>query len=130
MKLRLPKMLVPTESEYAAHQAGMNTFFGAVLGFVMAGSERLDSLGFAVLLTFVAGIVISILYVAASRNTVIYGLLTLGLIAMLPRMFAPMLGPGEQLPDKLQATLFVWTLLSIAVEFFPRRPDERPSSEA
>ena len=124
------EMLVPTESEYAAHQAGMNTFFGAVLGFVMAGSERLDSTEFAILLIFVAGIVISILYVAASRHTLLYGVLTLGLIALLPRLFAPILEKGEQLPDKLQATLLVWTLLSIVVEFFPRRPDERPPSEA
>ena len=120
----MPKMLVPTESEYAAHLAGMNTFFGAVLGFVLAGSERLDSMEFGILLVFVAGIVISILYVSASRHTLVYGLLTLGLIALLPRLFSPILDADEQLPDKLQATLLVWTLLSILVEYFPRRPDD------
>ncbi len=130
MKSRIPRALTTTESEYAAHLAGMNTFFGAVLGFVMAGSERLDSLEFAILLTFVAGIVISILYVSASPHKWIYGALTLFLIAMLPRTFAPILEKGEQLPDKLQATLLVWTLLSIAVEFLPRRPDEPPPDPA
>ena len=126
MKLRAPSFLVATESEYAAHLAALNTFFGAVLGFVMAGSERMDSMEFAILLIFVAGIVISILYVSASRHTWMYALLTLAMIAMLPRTFAPILGPGEHLPDKLQATLLVWTLLSIAVEFLPRRADDPP----
>ena len=126
MKLRAPSFLVATESEYAAHLAALNTFFGAVLGFVMAGSERMDSMEFAILLIFVAGIVISILYVSASRHTWIYALLTLAMIAILPRTFAPILESGEQLPDKLQATLLVWTLLSIAVEFLPRRADDPP----
>ena len=130
MKLRIPSMLVTTESEYAAHLAALNTFFGAVLGFVLAGTERLDSFEFAILLIFVASIVISILYVAASAHKVVYGLLTLALIAMLPRVIAPMLDQGEQLPGKLQATLLVWTLLSIAVEFLPRRPDDPPRNAA
>ena len=129
MKFRAPSFLLPTEGEYAAHQAGMNTFFGAVLGFVMAGSERLDSLEFAILLLFVAGIVISILYVSASPHKWMYAILTLALIAILPRTFAPILEKGEQLPDKLQATLLIWTLISIAVEFLPRRPDKVPPSE-
>jgi hypothetical protein len=130
MKLRTPSFLVPTESEYAAHQAAMNTFFGAVLGFVMAGSERLDSFEFAVLLMFVAAIVISILYVSASPHKWMYAVLTLGMIAILPRTFAPILDKGEHLPDKLQATLLVWTLISIAVEFLPRRPDPAPRNES
>ena len=126
MKLRLPAMLVTTESEYAAHLAAMNTFFGAVLGFVMAGTEQLDEMEFSILLVFVASIVISILYVAASAHKILYGLLTLGLIAVLPRLMAPILDKGEQLPGKLQATLLVWTLISITVEFLPRRPDSPP----
>ncbi len=126
MKLRVPAMLVTTESEYAAHLAAMNTFFGAVLGFVMAGAERLDEVEFSALLICVASIVISILYVAASAHKILYGLLTLGLIAALPRLMAPMLDMGEQLPAKLQATLLVWTMISIAIEFLPRRPDDPP----
>lgn len=126
MKLRVPSVLVTTESEYDAHLAAMNTFFGAVLGFVMAGTERLDEFEFSILLVFVASIVISILYVAASAHKILYGLLTLGLIAVLPQLMAPMLDNGEQLPAKLQATLLVWTAISIAVEFLPRRPDDPP----
>ena len=124
MKLGLTKLLVPTESEIGANHAGMNTFFGAVLGFVMAGTERLDSIEFAYVLFMVAGTVISILYVSASRQKVVYSALTIALILMLPRVVDPLLEPGEVLPDKLQPTLLVWTLLSILVEFMPRRPDD------
>jgi hypothetical protein len=102
----------------------MNTFFGAVLGFVMAGTERLDSLEFALLLMFVAGIVISILYVSASKQKVVYSLLTITLIWMLPGAIEPALEAGEGVPAKLQATLLVWTLMAISVEFLPRRADD------
>jgi hypothetical protein len=128
----LSKFVIPTESEIAAHHAGMNVFFGAVLGFVMAGTERLDSLEFAYVLFMVSGAVISILYVSASRQKIAYSLLTVLLILMLPRLGAPVLDQGESLPDKLQPTLLVWTLLSIFIEFFPQRPDnpEQPPAEA
>ena len=129
MKLRMPKAFVPTESEIRANHAGMNTFFGAVLGFVMAGTERLDAIEFASVLFLVSGVVISVLYVSASPYKFAYALLTLAYIAILPGLVDPILDKGENLPDKLQATLLVWTLLSILVEFFPRRPDDPPAVE-
>ena len=131
MKFGLPKLLLPTESEVRANHAGMNTFFGAVLGFVMAGTEWLDTYEFAYLLFIVSGAVISILYVSASRQKILYSLLSLALIFMLPGLMRSVLDPGEAIPDKLQATLLVWTFLSILVEFLPRRADDKePPSEA
>ncbi len=126
MKLRVPKAFVTSESEYRANHAGLNTFFGAVLGFVMAGTERLDAVEFAFVLTLVSGAVISILYVSASKQRLAYSLLTLAIIATLPKVVDPMLDVGEHLPDKLQPTLFVWTLLSVLIEYAPRRPDDPP----
>ncbi len=130
MKLRLPRMLVPTESEVAANHAGMNMFFGAVLGFVMAGTERLESIEFAYVLFMVSGTVISILYVSASHQKFVYALLSIALILLLPRVVDPMLEAGESLPDKLQPTLLVWTAMAMLVEFLPRRPDEQPKPRA
>ena len=124
----LPKILIPTEGEIAANHAGLNVFFGAVLGFVMAGTERLDSLEFAYVLLVVSAVVISILYVSASRQKVAYSILTLVLIFVLPRAAGMVLDQGETLPDKLQPTLLVWTLLSVFIEFLPRRPDKRDDS--
>ena len=129
MKLRMPQAFVPTESEIRANHAGMNTFFGAVLGFVMAGTEKLDAIEFAAVLFLVSGVVISVLYVSASPYKLVYALMTLAFIALLPGAVDPMLDEGEHLPDKLQPTLLVWTLLTIMVEFVPRRPDDPPASE-
>ena len=129
MKLSLPKGLVATESEYRANHAGLNTFFGAVLGFVMAGTERLDAIEFAYVLLMVSAVVISVLYVSASSYKFTYAVLTIVLILLLPRIVGAALDPGEHLPDKLQPTLLVWTLLSILVEYFPRRPDDPPATE-
>ncbi|QNM82354.1 hypothetical protein H8M03_10075 [Sphingomonas sabuli] len=117
---------VPTESEYRANHAGMNTFFGAVLGFVMAGTERLDTVEFAALLLLVSGIVIAILYVSASRSKYIYAGLAVAMTLSLPRVFRPVLDDGESIPQHLMATLIVWTMMSLFVEAVPRRPDEEP----
>ena len=128
MKRRLPKALVATESEYRANHAGLNTFFGAVLGFVLAGTEQLDQMEFAFVLFAVSGIVISILYVSASTQKLAYALLTLAMIYALPTIVDPLLDKGEHLPRNLQPALLVWTLLSIAVEYLPRRPDQEPAT--
>ena len=122
-------MMVPTESEIRANHAGMNTFFGAVLGFVMAGTEKLDAVEFASVLFLVSGVVISVLYVSASPYKFSYAVVTLLFIAMLPGVADWVLDKGEHLPDKLRPTLLVWTLLSILVEFFQRRPDDPPATE-
>ena len=124
MKSIVVKAFLPTESEVAANHAGMNTFFGAVLGFVISGAADLDTFEFGYLLFLVAGIVISILYVSASKYKMAYAALTIALIWMLPRVMNPLLEAGEQVPSKLPATLLVWTLMTIAVEFLPRRSDE------
>jgi hypothetical protein len=126
----MPKALIATESEYRANLTGLNTFFGAVLGFVMAGTERLDATEFAYVLFIVSGAVISILYVHASSQKIAYSVLTIILIAALPYIVSNMLDEGEALPEKLQPTLLVWAALSIVVEYFPRRPDEPPAPPA
>jgi hypothetical protein len=124
----MPKALIATESEYRANLTGLNTFFGAVLGFVMAETERLDAMEFAYVLFIVSGVVISILYVNASSQKIAYSVLTFVLIAALPYFVSNVLDKGESLPEKLQSTLFVWALLSVVVEYFPRRTDDPPSA--
>ena len=127
MKVVVRNAFIPTDSEVAANHAGMNTFFGAVLGFVMAGSENLDQLEFAYMLMVVAATVISILYVSASRQKVAYAAVSVAAILLLPRTVGAVLEKGEGIPPKLQATLLVWTAMSILVEFLPRRPNDQPS---
>lgn len=101
-----------SEDEYRANLAGMNTFFGAVLGFVLADVETRSTLDFAQLLLFSATIVISILYVSASPKRWLYAALTLFFIWALPKVTNPDTGSVE----RLQVTLAVWTAMTIALE--------------
>jgi hypothetical protein len=119
-----------THGEYRANLTGLNIFFGAVLGFVLAGTEALDPLPFALLLTMAAGAVISILYITSSERRVMYSIMTLFVIAFMDRWADPLLPMGFDLPAKLQPTLAVWALLTMFVEFMPReRNSGQPAEE-
>ena len=113
-----------TGDEYRANLAGMNTFFGAVLGFVLADVATTNLLDFARLLLVTGAIVVSILYVSASPQRWTYAALTLVLIWSLPKL--------TQLPagstGRLQVTLAVWTGMTIFVEalwWWQQRRDAR-----
>ena len=100
------------EDEYRANLNGMNTFFGAVLGFVLADVQTENLLVFANMLLVVAGTVISILYISASPKRWQYAVLTFFFIWALPRLLrddAAELG-------RLQVTLAVWTGMTLFVE--------------
>ena len=109
-----------TEDEYRANLAGLNTFFGAVLGFVLSAVEGLDTFRFAGILLLLAGIVVSILYISASPHRLLFAGYTLLIVLALPFVIAPMMPDDFVLPPKIQATLAVWTLMTIMVEFMPR----------
>jgi hypothetical protein len=121
------QMIRMTEREYRANIDGLNIFFGAVLGFVLAGSEALGDFWFGVLLVVTAGIVVSILYITASKQRLVYSALALGIILTLGEWLEPFLPGAASIPAKLQPTLAVWALLTILVEFLPR--EEREASE-
>ena len=112
-----------TDAEYRAHITGINIVFGAVLGFVISGIEQLDPVRFGVILTLISGLVISILYIHASKHRLAYSIYTLLLIAALPYVVDVVVSQAEfALPPKLQPTLVVWTLITIFAEFYPREP--------
>lgn len=115
-----------TQAEYRANLNGLNIFFGAALGFVLAGTETLDAWRFTYLLAVVTGIVVSILYVSASRKRVTYAIYTLAAIAALPFIVAPILNGGLALPSKLQPTLAVWAIMTCLIEFAPREKPTAP----
>ena len=118
-----------TQGEYRANLSGLNIFFGAVLGFVLAGTESLDPIPFAALLAMTAGVVISILYITASDKRIVYAALTLILIAGMERWTEPVLPDGAGLPPKLQPTLAIWALMTMFVEFLPRHCSATDSVE-
>lgn len=111
--------------EYQANLSGMNTFFGAVLGFVLTGTEKLNSWQFGAVLMLLAGIVISILYISSSRHRVGYAVYTLVLALMFPELIDLVFRGHDLVPDKVRPTLIVWTLMTILVEFWNRESPDR-----
>ena len=117
-----------TEREYRANVDGINIVFGAVLGFVLAGSEDLPPIDFMILLFTSATVVISILYLSSSEYKLFYGLMTAALIWFLPRITTEFL-EIETIPA-LQPTLAVWAAMVLLVEMMPRhKPDKLIQSE-
>jgi hypothetical protein len=120
-----------THGEYRANLNGLGIFFGAVLGFVMAGTETLEPIDFALTLFLAATVVITILYVSSSPRRIAYALVSAILIAGLPRILGELLSEGAQIPRNLQPTLAVWLGITLIVEFLPREkhPAEPPASD-
>jgi drug/metabolite transporter (DMT)-like permease len=109
-----------SSGEYQANLNGMNMFFGAVLGFVLSGTEKLSAWQFGVLLTGLAGVVITVLYISSSKHRLAYSLLALFYAATFPEMMDLMLRSHDLVPDKVRPTLLVWISMTIAVEFWAR----------
>lgn len=114
--------------EYQANLNGLNMFFGAVLGFVLAGSEKLNALQFGFLLLSLASIVVTVLYISSSKNKVMYALLALFYAATLPELMDVMLHSKDTVPDKVRPTLLVWIFMTVAVEFWAREKEEAKPS--
>ena len=112
-----------TTGEYRANRDGLNMFFGAVLGLVLAGTEGLANWRFGVVLLCLASVVITIHYISSSRWWVQYALLALVYSIGFPRFMDVLLGGSDLVPDKIRPTLVVWTLMAILVEFWNRDPD-------
>lgn len=113
-----------TYGEYRANIAGLNIFFGAVLGFVMAGTESLESWDFALVLLFTAGMVTTILYIPASPQRILYAFLAVVLAWLLPTILQTMVSADAVIPTKLQPTLLIWAVMMIVIEFVPRGSPE------
>jgi hypothetical protein len=114
-----------SDEEYRANLNGISIFFGAVLGFVLAGTETLETAGFTLVLVLCSAIVVSILYISSSHRRLVYFLYTAVGIACMPQVVG-LIGPaGTALPPKLIPTLAVWTAMTALVEFAPRaRPED------
>lgn len=108
-----------THEEYRANINGLNIFFGAVLGFVISGTEAYAGWRFAYFLLLAAGMVISILYITASKHTLLYATYTGVAIAALPLLVREAMD-GAVLPPRFQPTLAVWAAMTLFVELLPR----------
>lgn len=124
-KFGLGKM---STGEYQANLSGMNTFFGAVLGFVLTGTEKLNNWQFGAILMLLAGTVISILLISNSRHRVAYAIYTLVLAITFPELIDLAFMGHDLVPDKVRPTLIVWTVMTILVEFWSRESVDSPQA--
>ncbi|WP_431256875.1 hypothetical protein ACQ86G_19530 [Roseateles chitinivorans] len=115
-----------SSGEYQANLNGMNMFFGAVLGFVLSGTEKLNAWQFGVLLTSLAGVVVTVLYISSSRHRLAYSLLALFYAATFPEIMGLLLRSPEPIPDKIRPTLLVWIGMTVLVEFWARERNDAP----
>ena len=121
---KIPPTFRITEREYRANVDGINIVFGAVLGFVLAGTEGLPVHDFVTLLFMSATVVISILYLGSSDYRLFYGASTAVLIVALPFLLNDIL-QIKQVPA-LQPTLATWAIMIVLVELLPH---EKNSSD-
>jgi hypothetical protein len=125
-RFKVPQALCTTESEYRANVTGINIFFGAVLGFVISDVSAPDDIAFALFLGMSATIVISILYLSASHNRLVYVPLTFAMIYFFPEV----VHEDVKFDSRYQVTLYVWATMTALLELYPRRPDPQPKGRA
>jgi hypothetical protein len=111
-----------SEREYRANIEGMNIFFGATLGMVMAGAEKMRPYEFGLIIALIACIVVTILYISSSNYRKTYAALALtGALLLSNFPLVTKSGVSVFVPPYVQPTLIVWILMTILVEFSPRR---------
>ena len=121
-----------THSERMGGIDGVNLFFGALLGANLGTIEQLPLIDYIELIVILAGTVVTLRLVSTSDRRG-YALASLGLYILLVAIFlaAPGLKPEGLSPEaaaRLGATLAIWVLLVLALEYWPTRPAEvRPA---
>ncbi len=123
-----------THSERMGGIDGVNLFFGALLGANLGTIERLSLGDYIQLIIVLAGTVVTLRLVSTSDRRG-YALATLGLYIFLVAVYliAPPLRPEGLSSDaaaRLGATLAVWILLVLTLEYWPVKPDEVRPAEA
>ena len=117
-------------SEYEANKNGLNIFFGAIIGVVMAGVEDLTAFEFGMLLMIAGGFVVSLLYIGASRRRIMYAVYAAVMLAggwWMAVQGADLLSlTREWLITRMLPAFTVWYVMVLVVEFAPREKTEAP----
>jgi len=128
MKAFLRNIFVMTGEEYRANVNGLNIFFGAILGVIMADVESSSAFNYALVLMMVASMVIMLLYISASKYRLVYACLASTTLVLV--WFSAYKGDelidaqNDWVMEKLVPTLTAWLLMIIFVEFLPREKAE------
>ena len=115
--------------EYKANLSGMNIFFGAILGVVMAEYESSSPRQYIGVLLLSAALVVNILYMTSSKRRVFYSAMAavvigfLWVVALLDDM--PVDLDATWLMNKYLPAMSVWWAMTLVLEFTPRDRPER-----
>jgi 4-hydroxybenzoate polyprenyltransferase len=121
---RIIKPFRLTAQEARANISGLNVVFGAVLGFVLASTETMNTRDYSITLFCSATLAILILYISHSKHRLIYTMISIAFVAGLPIWLGEQLGSGtSKIPEKLQPTFAVWLAMTMMMEFWPRVRD-------
>ena len=124
MKMKLKNFTLMTHEEYKANISGLNIFFGAILGVVMADVTISSALEYSLLLAIIASYTIMLLYISASKHRLLHAAMSTAVL--LYAWYNIYIGSGFQgvdtvwLEQRLLPTLSVWLFMIIFVEFIPR----------
>ena len=123
-----------TDRERMGSIDGVNLFFGALLGANLGTVEQLPLGEYIKLIMILAGTVVTLRVVSTSERRG-YALATLALYVFLVALFlaVPALRPEGLSPGaaaRLGATLAVWVLLVLTLEYWPVKPDDVRPAEA
>ena len=97
----------------------VNIVFGAVIGFVLAGTQGLPSNDYAFVLAVSAAAVIAILSLGSQEHRLFYAIFAAGYIGALPIILTEFLKIADV--PKLQPTLIIWAIMVLLVEFALRK---------
>lgn len=128
------KYLTQTHRERQGAMDGLGLFFGALLGANLGTVERLPLKDYIYLIIILAGTVMTLRMVSTSERRV-YALLTLALYVVVVSafLFLPPLrveGLSEAAATRLGATLAIWVLAVLLLEYWPARDPEPEPAEA
>ena len=112
-----------SHEEYEANLAGMNIFFGAIIGVVMADVKGVDGFEYAFMLLIAASFVVTLLYISASKKRLTYAIAAGSILAIawyeaFHGGFMDELDP-EWLKNRLLPTGSVWYFMIVLIEFVP-----------
>lgn len=113
-----------TYSEYKANISGINIFFGAIIGVVMAELSLQSPITYSLLLIQVASFIVLVLYISASKHRLYYFFFSVSILLV---TWIKVSNRDEfygidvvWLENRLLPTLSVWLFMIASIEFFPR----------
>jgi hypothetical protein len=119
-----------THGEYAANKSGLNIFFGAIIGVIMADVESLGAAQYSILLVATASLVVTLLFIGASRRPLIYFLVAafflFSVYGSMERYESELGVSAQWIANRYLPVFAVWLGMLAVVEFAPR---ERPKPE-